>query len=191
MSCEEFQDGHRGSHLECGNGTNLAILNLHVSSMPLIKFQLNPTYLSEANVDSRFSSWPPWWPSWILGHWNRTTLAILNLHVTQMPPTKFWAQSDLQFWSRHGLNFQDGHHGSHLGYQKGTILAILNLYVAPIPPIQFQLNPTYSLGEKKSFENFQDGRHGGHVGYRNGMILVILTLHVAPMPPIKFGLNLT
>ena len=30
--------------------------------------------------------------------------------------------------------FQDGHHGSHLGYQKELILAILNLYVAPVPP---------------------------------------------------------
>ena len=31
--------------------------------------------------------------------------------------------------------FQNGHHGGHLGYQNGTILAILNLYNAPMPPI--------------------------------------------------------
>ena len=43
--------------------------------------------------------------------------------------------------------FQDGHHGSHLGYQNGTILAILNLHVATMPPIKFQLNPTYGYGE--------------------------------------------
>ena len=51
-----------GGHLWCRNGTNLASLNLHVSPMPSAKFQLNPTYRSEADVVSRFS----WWPSWIL-----------------------------------------------------------------------------------------------------------------------------
>ena len=43
--------------------------------------------------------------------------------------------------------FQDGHHGGHLGYQKGTILAILNLHVAIMPPTKFQLNPTYVSGD--------------------------------------------
>ena len=42
--------------------------------------------------------------------------------------------------------FQDGRHGSHLGYWNRPILAILNLYVAPMPPIKFQLNLTYGLG---------------------------------------------
>ena len=40
--------------------------------------------------------------------------------------------------------FQDGHHGSQLGYRNGTILAILN--VALMPSIKFRLIPTYSLG---------------------------------------------
>ena len=30
--------------------------------------------------------------------------------------------------------FQDGHHGGHLGNRNGTILEILNLYVAPLNP---------------------------------------------------------
>ena len=42
--------------------------------------------------------------------------------------------------------FQDGHHGSHLGYWKGTILIILNLYVTQISPTKFWLNLTYGLG---------------------------------------------
>ena len=42
--------------------------------------------------------------------------------------------------------FQDGIHGSHLGYQNGTTLAILNFYVAPMPHIKSWLNPTYGLG---------------------------------------------
>ena len=42
--------------------------------------------------------------------------------------------------------FQDGHHGGHLGYQNGTILAILNLCVTVMHPIKFWLNPTYGVG---------------------------------------------
>ena len=38
---EEFQDGR---HLGYRNGKILAILNLHVATMPPTKFQLNPTY---------------------------------------------------------------------------------------------------------------------------------------------------
>ena len=44
-------------------------------------------------------------------------------------------------------DFQDGHHGSRLGYQNRTILVILNLHVAPMPSTEFQLNPTYDSGE--------------------------------------------
>ena len=37
------------------------------------------------------------------------------------------AQSDLRFWEKMSFEeFQDGRHGSHLGYRNGTILAILN-----------------------------------------------------------------
>ena len=43
--------------------------------------------------------------------------------------------------------FQDGHHGGHLGYQNRTILAIQNLCVTVMLPIKFWLNPTYGLGE--------------------------------------------
>ena len=42
--------------------------------------------------------------------------------------------------------FQNGHHGGHLGYRSGTILAILNLCVTAMPPIKFWLKPTYGLG---------------------------------------------
>ena len=37
MSFEEFQDGLHGRHLGYGNGTILAILNLHVATMPPTK----------------------------------------------------------------------------------------------------------------------------------------------------------
>ena len=44
MSYEEFQDGLHGGHLEYRNGMILSILNLCVTVMPPIKFQLNQTY---------------------------------------------------------------------------------------------------------------------------------------------------
>ena len=43
-----------------------AVLNVHVSPMPPIKFQLNLTYRLGADVVTRFSRGPSWWPSWIL-----------------------------------------------------------------------------------------------------------------------------
>ena len=72
-------------------------------------------------------------------------LAILNLYVALMLPIKFGL--NLRVWEKTSFEeFQDGHHGSHLGYRNGTILAILNLYVALMLPIKFRLNPTYGLG---------------------------------------------
>ena len=59
--------------------------------------------------------------------WNGMNLAILNLHVTPIPPTMF------------GLNPTNG-------YRNRTILAILNFYIALMPPIKFQLNPTCGFG---------------------------------------------
>ena len=44
MSFEEFQDGCHGSHPGYQNWMILAILNLYVIVMPLIKFRLNLTY---------------------------------------------------------------------------------------------------------------------------------------------------
>ena len=44
MSFEEFQEGCRGSHPGYWNRTILAILNLYVTLMPSIMFQLNLTY---------------------------------------------------------------------------------------------------------------------------------------------------
>ena len=44
MLFEEFQYGCHGGHLGYQNGTILAILNLHVTLMPPIKFWLNRTY---------------------------------------------------------------------------------------------------------------------------------------------------
>ena len=50
--------------------------------------------------------------------------------------------------------FQDGRHGSHLGYRNGTILAILNLCITVMPPIKFWLNPT-RFGRRCRLINFK------------------------------------
>ena len=100
-----------------------------------ITFQLNPTYRLGADVVSRL-----WWPSWKLEPKN---LAILNLHITSMPPTSLGSvRLTIQMWFE---DFQDGHRGGHLGHWNGTILGILNLYVPLMPRIKFQLNPTDCL----------------------------------------------
>ena len=78
--------------------------------------------------------------------------------------------------------FQDDHHGGHLGYRNGNILAILNLYNAPIPPIKFRLNLTW-FGQRCHLKNFKMAL-GGYLGYRNETILAILNLCVTVMPPI-------
>ena len=49
---EEFQDSCHGSHLGYRIGRILAILNLHVATMPPTKFQLNPTYSSGGDVEN-------------------------------------------------------------------------------------------------------------------------------------------
>ena len=59
MSFEEFQDGRRGAHLGHRNRTILAIWNLCVIVMPLIKFQLNRTLGLEGDVVYRISRFPP------------------------------------------------------------------------------------------------------------------------------------
>ena len=61
-------------------------------------------------------------------------------------PSSF-SSIQLKAWEEMSFEeFQDGHYGSHLGYQNGTILAILKLCNTPMPPIRFRLNLTYGLG---------------------------------------------
>ena len=141
VSFEECQDGRDdpGGQLECQNGTNLAVLNLHVSLKPRTRFQLNHLPFESR---CRFKIFKL-----------ATLAAILDLGTEQIYSSKspchpnashqVWAQSNLPFRSRRSLKIQDSHSGGHLGYWNKTILAILNLYVASMPPIKFQLNPTW------------------------------------------------
>ena len=97
----------------------LAVLNLHVSPMPPTKFQLNPTYHSEADVVSIFSRLPPWRPSWILERNNCS-----NSKSPRRPNAshQVWAQSDRVHEQMQFKDFQAGCRGGHLGYWNRTIL---------------------------------------------------------------------
>ena len=58
LSFKDFQDGCHGGHLGYPNGTILAILNLHVATMPPTEFQLYPTY--GFGGDGRTTDNRPW-----------------------------------------------------------------------------------------------------------------------------------
>ena len=118
MSFEDFQDAHHGGHLGYWNGTNLAILNLHVAPMPPTRVRLNPTYRFGADVVWRF---------------------------------------------------QEGHRSGHLGYWNAIILAIWISMLLQCLPWSFSSIRLMVL-EEMSFNDFQDGRYGDYFLYRNGMI---------------------
>ena len=110
MSYEEFQDGRCGDHLGYQNGTILAILNLHVSPMPPIKFQHNLIYRSRADVVRLFPRCPPWRPSWIS---ERKDFSNSESPCRPNTSHQVCAQSDTvreQIW------FEDFQDGGHLGY---------------------------------------------------------------------------
>ena len=68
-----------------------------------------------------------------LGYWNGTNLVILNLHVTQMLPTKFELNPTYCLGAEVFEDFHGSHRGGHLEYWYGTNLAVLNLHVSPMP----------------------------------------------------------
>ena len=173
MSFKEFQDGR---HLGYRNGTNLAILNLHVAPIPPIKYQLNPTFCSGDVL--RISRWPP-------------SLDIQTERIEQ-----FWISMSLRYlpssfssiWlSVREMSLKEFQDDYPFGYRDGTDLAVLNLHVARYLPPSF--SPIWlSIREEMSFKEFQEG---GHLRHRNATILAILNLHVAQMPPTKYPFNPT
>ena len=131
-----------------------------------------------------FQEGPPW------GHpryRDRTSLAILNLHVAPMPPINV---------------------GFNPHYSLGDVVWRI-ARLPPWPPSWMSvwnelgssessqcLPPSFSLiwltvREQTSFQDIQASHHSAHGGYWNGTNLVILILHITPMHPTKFGLNPT
>ena len=72
-----------------------------------------------------------------------TILAILNLHVAPLSPTKFGLNQTICSGADMVEDFQDGRAAI---LDIGTILTILNLYVLTMPPIKLKLNQTWGSG---------------------------------------------
>ena len=75
------------------------------------------------------------------------------------------------------IDFQDGHHGSHLGFPIGTILAIFDLQVTPMLPSKFGVNWPFVSGEeaKNRFSRWRPSKSHN--------------LQVTPMLPTKYRVN--
>ena len=57
-----------------------------------------------------------------------------DLQVTEMLPTEFQANRPFGSGEEAKIDFQDGRHGSHLGFPNGTVLAIFELQATPMLP---------------------------------------------------------
>ena len=77
-----------------------------------------------------------------------TILAIFDLQVTPLLPTKFGINSPFRSGEEVKIDFQDGGYGGHLGFRIGTILAIVDLQVTPMLPYKFRVNWLLGLGEE-------------------------------------------
>ena len=75
-----------------------------------------------------------------------TILAIFNLQVTLMLPSKFGVNWPFGSGEEAKIDFQDGGHGGHLGFLIGTILAIFDLQVTPMLPTKYQVNWPRGVG---------------------------------------------
>ena len=123
-----------------------------------------------------------------LGYQNGMLLAILNLHMAPMPPTKF------------GLNLtkvQEKNVGSRFSRwpprQPSWIMEGLKQFWISMSLWHFpsSFGSMQHTVWEMSFEEFQDGWHGGNLGYGKGTILAILNLHVthqiSALPDLWFG----
>ena len=119
------------------------------------------------------------------GYHNKMFLAILNLHVTPMPSTKFCLNLSYLAGADEFWRFQDDHLRGPSQILDQTVLVILNLYVTPMPPIKFGLNPHYGLGGD-GFKRISRGPLGGQLGCRNEMNLAVWINMSPPKPRTKF-----
>ena len=169
MRFEDFQDGHIGGHLRRWPhwGPSQISDENYFSNSESMSLRCLPSSLGsipitvwEAMSFEKFQDGPH---GCHLGCQYGTNLAVLNLQISPMPPTKFQLNPTYLPEQISFQDFQAGHHGGHLGYWNGTSLAILNLHVTPMPPTKVGLNPTYRsaadmvwrfwISERNNFSN--------------------------------------
>ena len=108
------------------------------------KFQVNWLLGLGEDLKNRFSRWPPWLPSWIL---IGTILAIFDLQVTLMLPTKFgdnWPFGSGEVKNR----FSRWRLWWPSWISDGMILAIFVPQVTPMLPTKFGVNWPFGSGEE-------------------------------------------
>ena len=110
------------------------------------KFGVNWPFGSGEEAKNRFSRWLPWQPSWI------SDLNKIQLFLIYKSPQCFLpCLESIGFWvqeKKRKIDFQDGCHGSHLGFPIGMILAILDLHVTPMLPSKLGVNWPFGSGEE-------------------------------------------
>ena len=124
----------------------LAIFDLQITQMLPSKFGVNWPYGSGKEAKNRFSRWLPWRRSWIS---NRHDFSLFLIYKS---PRCFLATLEAIGLSvqekKRKIDFQDGGHGSHLGFPIGTILPIYDLQVTPMLPSKFGVNWPFGSGEE-------------------------------------------
>ena len=112
-----------------------------------------------------------------------TILAIFDVLVTPMLPTKFQVSWSFGSGEEVKINFQDGR---HLEFLIRLILATFHL------PQCFLLSfksVGFLVQKKKRKVDFQFRRHDGHLGFSVGTILTVFDLQVTPMFPTELQIN--
>ena len=104
-----------------------------------------------------------------------------------MLSTKFQVNWSFGSGLKQKIDFQDGHHGSHLGFMTGTILANFDLQVTMMLPTKFQVN--WPFGSRREAKNRFSRWPPCHLGFRITTILAIFDLQVTSMLPTKFRVN--
>ena len=185
MLFEKFQDCHYGRHL---GYWNWMIQQFWIS--------ISPRYLPSSFGSTWLTVWKEIWFEKFqdgdhLGHWNRRILAILNFHITPMPPIMFklnqtypsvadviWRFSKWLPWWPSWLSERN-----HFSNSKSPCCP--DAYHQVSSPSDLLFGSRYQLKTYKIA--------GGDVVRfsRRLTILAILNLYVDSMPPIKFLLNQT
>ena len=75
-------------------------------------------------------------------------LDMFDLQVTPMFSIKFRVNRPFGSGEEAKIDFQDGHHGGHLGFPIGMILAIFDLQVTLMLPAKFRVNWPFGSGEE-------------------------------------------
>ena len=127
----DFHDGHHGGHLGFPIGMLLAIFD---------QLAFGVRRKSQKYI---FKMAAPWRPSWIYDRHDFSYLIYKSSRcfLASLESTGLSVQE-----KKRKIDFQDGHHGSHLGFPIRTILSIFDLQVTPMLPTKFQVNWPRGVG---------------------------------------------